>query len=649
MCGICGIVASQTGSIHRMVAAMHHRGPDDSGVFVDGEISLGMTRLAILDTSERGHQPMSTPDGLLAIVYNGELYNYSTEKRSLEQKGYLFRSTSDTEVVLRMYEEYGEDCVLRMRGMFAMAVLDKRHHVPQLFLARDHLGIKPLLYARRGGSFVFASEMKAILVSGLIERRIDTESLRLLLTFGSVTQPRTIIQGVEMLLPGHRMMVRRGRIRLERYWSLDVDRLPLRHKSYEEQLEHLEAALRESVRLQMLSDVPLGAFLSGGVDSSLIVALMAGETDGRLKTFSVGFKDQDTASTNETRLAEETARSLGTEHENVMIDAHQMLDRLHHIIDGLDQPSVDGVNSYFVSLAARHSVTVALSGTGGDELFGGYPWFTSMVQYSTKQSPRGVKRSARHFLSRLATHPWLDDLVDSRFGLAIEKGRQNASFLGTFARQYHIFPPREVVRLLSPGIRSAVQAGRDMGRDLACADELPFAGPVDRVTGLCVRGYLQNQLLRDIDAASMIHSLEVRVPLVDPEIADIALSLSQEAKIGRVGKDTNPWTSLYNEIGMKRALVDLSRKYLTRDMGMQPKRGFTLPFDSWLRSTLKSPMLDTLSGRALNDLPIDHNEAKRVADDFFAGRSHWSRPWLLMVTCLWAGRWLSGPTHPIRA
>src|SRR5690348_15362202 len=364
-----------------MVGAMHHRGPDDRGTLTRGDVTLGMTRLAIIDISSGGHQPMETPDGLISIVYNGELYNFRSERELLEAKGHRFVSSSDTEVVLKMYEHYGDDFLLRMRGMFALAIHDRRRGPgrERLLLARDQMGIKPLLYGHVRGQLVFASELKALLASGLITPEIDEVALRLLLTYGSVYQPRTILRGVRALLPAHRMIVENGTDRIEPYWSLRADQdKHLRALPYEQQIQEVTRALEESVRLQMISDVPLGAFLSGGIDSSLLVAMMARQvTSERVKTFSVGFEAEG-REIDETDDAERTARFIGTDHSRVVVSGGEVRDRISHIAYALDQPSVDGVNSYFVSLAARRAVTVAISGTGGDELFAGYPWFIKM-------------------------------------------------------------------------------------------------------------------------------------------------------------------------------------------------------------------------------------------------------------------------------
>ena len=383
MCGIAGIMGrAPQQSIGKMVVSMHHRGPDDSGVYSDNWISLGMARLAIIDITSAGHQPMANADKSIWIVYNGETYNFQQERQLLEKKGHSFFSHSDTEVVLRMYEVYGDDFLLRMRGMFALAIYDKRKGQgrERLLLARDHLGIKPLLYARMGANFLFASEIKAMLASGLIERSVDPEALRLLLTMGSVPQPLTILKGVQMLLPGHRLIIEGGRERLERFWKLETGRVKgLAGATYEDLVTEVRSTLEESVRLQMVSDVPLGAFLSGGVDSSMLVSLMARHSSHKVQTFSVGFGEEG-SQIDETDDAARTAAFIGTDHTKVLVTGNEVREKIIQIASALDQPTVDGVNSYFVSMASRAGVTVAISGTGGDELFAGYPWFSIMAK-----------------------------------------------------------------------------------------------------------------------------------------------------------------------------------------------------------------------------------------------------------------------------
>ena len=330
MCGIAGIVGhASTETIKQMVAAMHHRGPDDSGTYFSDGIALGMARLAIIDLSSYAHQPMTNEDGSLVIVYNGETYNFRQERILLEQKGHHFKSQSDTEVVLRLFEEYGDDFLLRLRGMFALAIYDKRRGPghERLLLARDQVGIKPLLYVETNGRLIFASEMKALLASGLVERQIDPEGLRLLLTFGSVTQPRTIVAGVKMLPPAHRLIFEAGKIRVERYWSLSDNRHPeIKGLSYQDQVALINDALTESVRLQMISDVPVGAFLSGGVDSSVLVALMSKQTSKKIHTYSVGF-GQEWAAIDESEDAQKIADFIGTDHTRVVVSGRDEIGR----------------------------------------------------------------------------------------------------------------------------------------------------------------------------------------------------------------------------------------------------------------------------------------------------------------------------------
>jgi asparagine synthase (glutamine-hydrolysing) len=620
-----------------MVGAMHHRGPDDSGLFTDGRVTLGMTRLAIIDTTSGGHQPMQTPDGQITIVYNGELYNFRSERELLEKRGCVFHSSSDTEVVLRLYEQYGDDFLIRMRGMFALAIYDKRRGPgrERLLLARDHMGIKPLLYARVGDSLIFASEIKALLASGQVKPEIDPVTLRLLLTYGSVYQPHTILKKVSMLLPAHRLIVENGHERIERYWSLGIDRrTELRGLTYEEQTEELARALEESVRLQMISDVPLGAFLSGGVDSSLLVALMARQVTGaRVKTFSVGFEAEGSAM-DETDEAERTARFIGTDHARVVVGGDEVRDRINHIAYALDQPSVDGVNSYFVSLAARRDVTVAISGTGGDELFAGYPWFALMAA----NEPFWQQQPMWKLFARAAIAPVVRlGVFDNHSNERIRQLRYTTDFSTRYVTTYKIFGATDAGRMLAPDIYAEARVGRSAYYDLAAADELAQGSVIERVTGVCLRGYTTNQLLRDIDAVSMSHSLEVRVPYLDPFVADTALSLPDDAKLSSPEKYQAGRESSYRELGTKRILLDVAQPMLLEGYDSRPKRGFGMPFGSWLNGPLREVLEETLSEKSVRQRGwLAPGAVASVKKNFVDGESDWARPWLLMIIELWA-------------
>lgn len=646
MCGICGIAGdAPPGALEAMVRAMRHRGPDDSDIFREDGIALGMSRLAIIDLSPRARQPMANGDGSVRIVYNGEAYNFREERAILEGKGHSFRSASDTEVVLHMYEEYGDDFLHRLRGMFALAIYDKRNGPgrERLLLARDHLGIKPLLYARAGPRFLFASEMKALLASGFVERAVDPEALRLLLTFGSIAQPATAVAGVKMLPPGHRLVVQSGRERLDRFWRLDEDRrAELRGLPYEELVARTRAALEETVRLQMVGDVAVGAFLSGGVDSAVLVALMARASPGKVRTFSVGFEAEG-AGIDETDDAARVAAFIGTEHERVVVRGRDVRDRAAHIASALDQPSIDGVNAYFASLAASGGVKVAISGTGGDELFAGYPWFIYMEMARLREEGRPLRAAARKALAAVLRLPAFDPLAVGRFAGIVDDARADFDFFSRYARIMRIFGVEGTARILAPDVRRAARTGREPARDLAQADALPGAETVARISAICLRGYAQNQLLRDIDAVSMAHSLEVRVPYLDPVVTDLALSLPSSAKLGDISTLADPLYRPYAETGAKRILIDAGRGLLPEGMARQRKRGFGMPFESWLKGPLRDVLEDTLSPDAVCRRGFfDAGAVSGLAADFFAGRVPWTRPWLLMVTELWCREVLDG-------
>lgn len=627
MCGIAGILFKPaTHPIRQMVAAMHHRGPDDSGLYLDDAVALAQARLAIIDTSNGGHQPMSSDSGQILIVYNGEVYNFRSERALLESKGHQFKTQSDTEVVLKLYEEFGELFLQHLRGIFALAIYDKRGGLgkEKLLLARDQFGIKPLLYSEVNGAFIFASELKALLASGLVPRQVDSESLQQLLSLGSIYQPWTMVQGVKALPPAHYMVVDRSGSKLHRYWSYAVDRIAgLRQLPYTEQVTSFRAAMTESVKLQMVSDVPIGAFLSGGVDSSFIVALMAKESGGHVKTFSVGFEEQANA-VDESFEAGVMARFLGTDHTRVLVTANDMVTHLERFVSGLDQPSVDGLNSYFVSHAAAQGVTVSLSGTGGDELFLGYPWFANIQNSFDGAYPAPGLSLAHRLAKRL-------DFFKRRQVSSVD----SAAFCEAFGRQYHCFGPAAAHDFLSPARRRTVGL-RSFADDLMPGDELIGGELLDRASVLCLNGYTRNQLLRDIDACSMAHSLEVRVPFLDVGLMDFALSLPVSSKLQMSSRTLDPGAS-YAESGVKRIVCDAAQQYLPSDfLTARAKKGFALPYADWLKGPLAEVLADTMSVESVKNAGLfDPMSVVRVRQDFLEGRRPWSHPWIFMVTELW--------------
>lgn len=635
MCGICGIIGEHPGAkstVTKMVTAMHHRGPDDSGVFADNNISFGMSRLAILDLSSAGHQPMFNEKKTVGIVFNGEIYNFAEIRRELEHKGYQFKSGSDTEVIIKMYEEYGEESIKRLRGMFAFAIYDRRNGNPgRVIIARDHLGIKPLYYFYDQRVFVFASEIRSILSSGLIQKRINPEALRLLMTYGSVIQPQTIIDNVFMLLPAHYLVIEKDNVTIKSFWSMGTDRINgLRDKPYSEQVDYVRETIENSVKMQMIGDVPVGAFLSGGVDSSLLVAVMAKSAKAKVKTFSIGYENEG-ANIDETDDARKVAEHLGTIHKRVVVSEREVRDNIRKIASSLDQPTVDGFNSYFVSKAASAGVTVAISGTGGDELFAGYPWFINMVKYS--QGRGGVYSE---FISNLARKPVFDRFVLTRASFIIEELRKRTGYLPQFAREYMIYGAAGAAKVLSKNIRETVQIGREPSLDISYADELNDQNPIDRATALCLRGYTQNQLLRDIDVASMAHSLEVRVPFLDPVVLDVALSLPIEAKLPFAHSAKEAENATYRSTGAKKILIDAGKKWLPPDIDLQIKRGFAMPFDYWLRGSLAEILEDTLSINTVTKRGLfDPNQINLIRKQFKDRKTSWAIIWLPIITELW--------------
>jgi asparagine synthase (glutamine-hydrolysing) len=504
-----------------------------------------------------------------------------------------------------MYEYYGDDFLLRMRGIFALAVYDKRKSGRErLFLARDHFGIKPLLYSDTGKHFIFGSEIKAMLASSLINPTVDPNGLRLLLTFGSVYQPNTILENIKSLLPAHKLIIESGKDkRIERYWSLGINRnAGVRHLSYNKQVKLMESTLKEVTEMQMISDVPLGAFLSGGIDSSILVALMTQATTNKIKTFSVGFENADDI--DESNDAEKMACHIGTDHSKILVTESDIYNNIHKIAAGLDQPSVDGTNSYVVSMAARKNVTVAISGTGGDEIFAGYPWFISM--------------SKQDFWSKI-----------KRLSYVFDRNK----FLTEYSSHYYIYGSRGAQTLIPENNWNISQAGTPEYIDIKPTDELSHGSPIERTSGLVLRGYTSNQLLRDIDAVSMYHSLEIRVPYLDPVLADLALSLPDSAKLHNLNTDPH---ATYRSLGAKRILIDIGRNLLPKNFDLQSKRGFSMPFDTWLQGSLNEIMDETLSYQSVKARgllnPDTVNTIKLRYDKKQIG---WTQPWLLMMLELW--------------
>jgi asparagine synthase (glutamine-hydrolysing) len=596
-----------------MLASMQHRGPDDRDLRVEdarwGEIGLCAARLAVQDTTPRGRQPMVSDRSGAIIVFNGEIYNAGQLRGELVAKRYAFAGTSDTEVILAAYDEWGLGCLERLRGMFGIAIWDGRRD--RLVLARDRLGIKPLYYAEAGDVFTFASEVRAILATGLVESRLSPVGLATYLALGAVREPLTIIDSIRELPAGHYGVWTDQGMQLSQYWSLagaftDASG-PGVHTAA---LEQVREALREAVRTHLVADVPLGVFLSGGVDSSSLAALTA-SVSGRLATVSVVFPDNPSFS--EQRFIREIADSLDSEHSELELDERGFLETLPDAVAAMDQPTVDGLNTYTVSKAARNAgLTVALSGLGGDELFAGYDSFRQVpaLERLRSRAPSTIGSRADRAL-RLAGNrsdqldrvaQWLHDPTD----------RSSA-----YELQRELFAPGARRTLIPALVEPAAQP-----------ITAPAAlDPVNQISYLELTHYTRNMLLRDTDAASMAHGLEVRVPFLDHRVVELVASLPGDAKVD--GERPKPM------------LVAALGSLLPKGVADRKKMGFVFPFDAWLRTGLGDEVQDKLTDPAYGT-PVakllDQAEIAEVWQRFLAGRAHWSQVWALYVLKSWAER-----------
>ena len=614
MCGIAGLVRSEAlhpadvHAVRRMISAQTHRGPNDSGLYSDAQAILGHRRLAILDLSAAGRQPMSNEDGSLWITFNGEIYNYPELRAELLAAGHTFRSNADTEVLVHGYEQWGiEPLLSRLRGMFAFALWEPAAR--RLTLARDRLGIKPLYYYAAGGVLAFASEVKALVRSGTVPDEPDAEALPGFLLFGSVPSPLTTVKGVRCLLPGHYLTATREAVSTRQYWDLTALRSPAGVNGgaappVEEMRERLERAVRE----HLLSDVPLGVFLSGGVDSAAIVALAARARTQPLTTLTVAFGEREF---DESQQALRIAHRFQTHHHEILVTAEDFAREMPAFLAGMDQPTNDGMNTWFVSKAARQcDLTVVLSGLGGDEVFWGYTHYKRAADGSALRrvldglpdlARRGLIGGAAMYGGLRGQEKW------SR--LSAMKRRVSAEALYYGFRGF--FAPEQAGRLLS---LSPAEIGRVVERTVG---ELrpPGANGHFRPSHLNyieMKRYLHDQLLRDTDVFSMAHSIEVRVPLLDHEVVEYCAGLPDADKLD----------AAINKPALVRAVADPA----VGAAGARPKMGFTFPMGQWMKA--QSGALGEMARRAPG---LEQREAAKLWSAFEGGRLHWSRAWAMVV------------------
>jgi asparagine synthase (glutamine-hydrolysing) len=629
VCGIAGIVAKNSRVspevLERATQSLAHRGPDDSGTIIiresspePVEVGLGNRRLAILDLSPLGHQPMQDPATGNWIVFNGEIYNFREIRGRLQREGVRFQSHSDTEVLLQAYGRWGERCLRELRGMFAFAIWDARHH--RLFAARDPMGIKPLYYFSSDRHFLFASEVRTLLGTGLVPRRLDRAGLLNYLAFGSLYDPTALIDGISALRPGHYLVWEKGEVREAMYWNLSSRKTQSASSQAPQDRRKLETelhgVLEESVRQQMVSDVPVGVFLSGGIDSSSLAGILS-RGGSSIATFSIVFRESDY---NEARFSRMVAGKFATDHHEILVSQGDALDALPGALQAMDQPTIDGLNTYLVSRQTRASgIKVALSGLGGDELFAGYSSFRNVPRMERfaglwRHLPGIARVPLAGMLSLMSPE---NDQSRKLTTLARENGR----LLHPYFLSRMLFTPAQRDGLVSSHDLDAIsRADAPLQDSLAQARQLDA---INRVSFLEARCYMLNTLLRDADVMSMAHGLEVRVPLIDHVLAEKLMAMPGAWKLNR----RTPKPLLVGALGGS----------LPEQIVHRPKRGFTLPFEHWLRDELRPEVDQTLQrarGGVLASV-LKAGAVRTVWDDFARGATSWSRPWSLYVLQKW--------------
>jgi asparagine synthase (glutamine-hydrolysing) len=629
MCGIAGkiyfdrerSVASE--EVRAMGSAMSHRGPDGEGTWIDGNVGLTHRRLAIIDLSTAAGQPMSNEDGSLWITFNGEIYNFQELRQELEKRGHVFRTHSDTEVIVHAYEEYGRECLERLRGMFAFAIWDKRSHT--LFLARDRVGKKPLFYFQGKDRFVFASEIKALLIDETVQRQPDPVAIDHFLALGYVPGPRTAFLGIRKLPPAHWLEVRDGQVEVARYWKLRYT--PKRKISMEDAIAELHWRLAEAVRLRLVSDVPLGAFLSGGVDSSAVVIHMAEAMSRPVRTFSVGFGD---SSFDERLFARQVAERYRTDHTELVVEA-PVTDILSRLVWHYDEPFGDSsaVPSYAIAELTRQHVTVVLNGDGADETFAGYDWY---------KMDRWIQRGE---FAPLKLRQWFADLMQrvpangSKTGPRWKLARLAEVLALPSSRRYaqwtEHFGPKARQRLYASAFKESVKESDPDNFFASAFAQSDAENWLDTVLDADVNLYLADDLLVKMDRATMAHSLEARSPFLDHVLMELAASLPVSFK--------QAW-------GQKKRILKASLHGRIPDALLgRPKMGFSVPIAKWFRTDLREMAHDVLlSPRASERGYFNGTEIAGLLHDHSVNEvDHGTSLWNLLMLELWHREFIDQP------
>jgi len=618
MCGISGKLyfnrdkSVSKEEIERMSKAIFHRGPDDKGIFIDRNIGLGHQRLSIIDLSPSGHQPMSDNEGKIWIVFNGEIYNFLDLRRELEKNGIKFKSKSDTEVIIHLYKKYGVNCLRYLRGMFAFAIWDSEKR--QLFLARDRVGKKPLKYYQDNNCFIFASELKAILTNPEIKKKIDYEAIDEYLTYQYVPHPKTGFKNIYKLEPAHFLIVKEdGKVAKQRYWQLDYfQKLDLSESEWEEKI--LEK-LRESVRLRLVSDVPLGAHLSGGIDSSLIVALMAQQTKKPVKTFSIGFKESDY---NELPYARLVAQRYKTDHQEFIVGPNA-IELLPKLVRQYEEPYADSsvLPTWYLSGSTKKHVTVALNGDGGDENFAGYDRFSAVKLF---HQLRNVP--FKNFLKLINRALYQITKIKLFWKAARFFAALNNKPLDFYLQIINCLSPenkdliysddfKELVK--NSGWRSSLKEKFDETKNLEWLDQLLYVG---------INTYLPDDLLVKVDIASMAHALEIRSPFLDHELLELTAKMPTSLKLRGYNK--------------KYLLKKIAYKYLPKECIERPKRGFSVPLEHWFRAKLNDYLKEQLLDKKFFDFGFKKDGIGKLIQNHKDCRQDYTNQlWALLVLKNW--------------
>jgi len=644
MCGICGVLdfnITETGEgvVQRMCEALAHRGPDDEGmVFIQGdkffevkrsfptyrdksgfEVGLGHRRLSIIDLSEAAHQPMCNENGTIWIVYNGEIYNFQDLRKELEHKGHLFKSKSDTEVILHAYEEWGVECLNAFRGMFAFAIWDSKRK--RLFMARDRLGEKPLVYFNKNGRFIFASEIKAILQDPTVERKVNIFALHNYLTYQYIPSPDTILEGIKKLPPAHYLLYDRfGNIKIERYWKLNFSPIQKSYSDLPQLCDLIRKGLEESVKLRLISDVPLGAFLSGGVDSSLIVGIMAGISGRPVKTFSIGFEEKDFDELSYGKLVSE---HFSTEHHEFVVRPNA-IEILPKLIWHYNEPFADSsaIATYYVASMTKDYVKVVLTGDAGDENFAGYPrylrskWVALFAKFPEKVRKDVMPSFFRIFSSFHMMEGKLNRLADF---MEILTADQEKNYL----EQIKIFNSKEKENIYTEDFAKDLEGVNPLDFLLSKYKEIGTDNLLNKLLYVDINSYLPEDLLVKIDIATMANSLEARVPFLDHQFMEFSAGIPSRLKLkGSVGKFI-----------LKEAFSD----FLPQAILKRKKMGFGVPVSRWFRNELKDYIYEILlDPKTLNRGYFKREGVERLLNDHIALRyDHSARIWALLFLEIW--------------